>query len=79
MSLKGKIEIAITVIIMVLVVLFTNIISVENQSLLIQYPNLSYIPEFLNTDLFVEIVFLLFIFLFPFLILTNNNTKKRYR
>ena len=79
MSIKGKVEIAVVSITMILILLFTNIISSGKEGIVIQFPNLNYLTEFLNTDLFVEIVFLLFIFLFPFLILTNNNTKKRYR
>ena len=77
MNIRGKIEIGITIIIMILIVLFTNIISVANEGILIQEPNINFLPLFLNSDFFLTVVFLLFLILMPYLILKDNSGKKR--
>ena len=79
MNIRGKIEIGITIIIMILIVLFTNIISVGNQGILIQNPDISFLTEFLNTDMFFVIAILIFLFLFPFLILSEAKKSRGRR
>ena len=77
MNIRGKIEIGITIIIMILIVLFTNIISVGNQGILIQEPNINFLPLFLNSGFFLTVIFLLFLIIMPYLILKDNSGKKR--
>ena len=77
MNIRGKIEIGITIIIMILIVLFTNIISVDNQGILIQNPDINFLPVFLNSGFFLTVIFLLFLIIMPYLILKDNSGKKR--
>ena len=77
MNIRGKIEIGITIIIMILIVVFTNIISVDNQGILIQNPDINFLPLFLNSDFFLTVIFLLFLIIMPYLILKDNSGKKR--
>ena len=77
MNIRGKIEIGITIIIMILIVVFTNIISVDNQGILIQEPSINFLPVFLNSGFFLTVVFLLFLIIMPYLIVKDNSGKKR--
>ena len=77
MNIRGKIEIGITIIIMILIVVFTNIISVDNQGILIQEPSINFLPVFLNSGFFLTVVFLLFLIIMPYLIIKDNSGKKR--
>ena len=77
MNIRGKIEIGITIIIMILIVVFTNIISVDNQGILIQNPDINFLPVFLNSGFFLTVIFLLFLIIMPYLILKDNSGKKR--
>ena len=66
MNIRGKIEIGITIIIMILIVVFTNIISVDNQGILIQEPSINFLPVFLNSGFFLTVIFLLFLIIISF-------------
>ena len=79
MNIRGKIEIGITIIVMILIILFTNVISVSNEGILIQNPDISFLTEFLNTDMFFVIAILIFLFLFPFLILSEAKKSRGRR
>ena len=79
MNIRGKIEIGITIIVMVLIILFTNVISFANEIIIIQNPDISFLTEFLNTSMFFIISILIFLFLFPFLILSESKEKSRRR
>ena len=79
MNIRGKIEIGITIIVMILIILFTNVISVVNEGIVIQNPDISFLTEFLNTRMFSIISILIFLFLFPFLILSESKEKSRRR
>ena len=79
MNIRGKIEIGITIIVMILIVLFTNVISFANEIIIIQNPDISFLTEFLNTSMFFIISILIFLFLFPFLILSESKEKSRRR
>ena len=79
MNTRGKLEIGITIIIMILIILFTNVISFANEIIIIQNPDISFLTEFLNTSMFFIISILIFLFLFPFLILSESKEKSRRR
>ena len=79
MNIRGKIEIGITIIVVVLIILFTNVISFANEIIIIQNPDISFLTEFLNTSMFFIISILIFLFLFPFLILSESKEKSRRR
>ena len=79
MNIRGKIEIGITIIVMVLIILFTNVISFANEIIIIQNPDISFLTKFLNTSMFFIISILIFLFLFPFLILSESKEKSRRR
>ena len=77
MNIRGKIEIGITIIVMILIVLFTNVISVGNSRIIIQEPNINFLPLFLNSGFFLTVMFLLFLIIMPYLIIKDNSGKKR--
>ena len=73
----NKLLILLTIIGVSLLILFTNIVSVGNEGVILQFPNIAYLPNFLNSFLFVEIVFILFLFIFPVILFPKD--KKRHR
>ena len=77
MSIYKNIEYGIIGIIIILIVIFTDVISVGNSGIIIQEPNINFLPLFLNSDFFLTLVFLLFLILMPYLILKDNSGKKR--
>ena len=77
MSIYKNIEYGIIGIIIILIVIFTDVISVGNSGIIIQEPNINFLPLFLNSDFFLTVVFLLFLILMPYLILKDNSGKKR--
>ena len=77
MNIRGKIEIGITIIVMVLIILFTNVISFGNEVIIIQNPDINFLPVFLNSGFFLTVIFLLFLIIMPYLILKDNSGKKR--
>lgn len=77
MSIYKNIEYGIIGIIIILIVIFTDVISVGNTGIIIQEPNLNFLPLFLNSDFFLTVVFLLFLILMPYIILKDNSGKKR--
>ena len=72
-----KIKYIIIGIIVIIVVLFTNIVSQSSTGIIIQMPNLNYFVEFVNTDFFMEISFLMFLFILPYVILSSKTKGKR--
>ena len=77
MGIYKNIEYGIIGIIIILIVIFTDVISVGNSGIIIQEPNINFLPLFLNSDFFLTLVFLLFLILMPYLILKDNSGKKR--
>ena len=77
MSIYKNIEYGIIGIIIILIVIFTDVISVGNTGIIIQEPNINFLPLFLNSDFFLTVVFLLFLILMPYIILKDNSGKKR--
>ena len=77
MSIYKNIEYGIIGIIIILITIFTDVISVGNTGIIIQEPNLNFLPLFLNSDFFLTVVFLLFLIIMPYLILKDNSGKKR--
>lgn len=77
MSIYKNIEYGIIGIIIILIVIFTDVISVGNSGIIIQEPNINFLPLFLNSDFFLTVVFLLFLILMPYIILKDNSGKKR--
>ena len=77
MSIYKNIEYGIIGIIIILITIFTDVISVGNTGIIIQEPNINFLPLFLNSDFFLTLVFLLFLILMPYLILKDNSGKKR--
>ena len=77
MSIYKNIEYGIIGIIIILIVIFTDVISVRNTGIIIQEPNINFLPLFLNSDFFLTVVFLLFLILMPYIILKDNSGKKR--
>ena len=77
MNIRGKIEIGIIGIIIILITIFTDVISVGNTGIIIQEPSINFLPLFLNSDFFLTVVFLLFLILMPYIILKDNSGKKR--
>ncbi len=77
MSIYKNIEYGIIGIIIILIVIFTDVISVGNSGIIIQEPDINFLPLFLNSDFFLTVVFLLFLILMPYLILKDNSGKKR--
>ena len=77
MSIYKNIEYGIIGIIIILIVIFTDVISVGNSGIIIQEPNINFLPLFLNSDFFLTVVFLLFLIIMPYLILKDNSGKKR--
>ncbi len=77
MSIYKNIEYGIIGIIIILIVIFTDVISVGNSGIIIQEPNINFLPLFLNSDFFLTVIFLLFLIIMPYLILKDNSGKKR--
>ena len=77
MSIYKNIEYGIIGIIIILITIFTDVISVGNTGIIIQEPNVNFLPLFLNSDFFLTVVFLLFLILMPYIILKDNSGKKR--
>ena len=77
MNIRGKIEIGIIGIIIILITIFTDVISVGNTGIIIQEPNINFLPLFLNSGFFLTVIFLLFLIIMPYLILKDNSGKKR--
>ena len=77
MSIYKNIEYGIIGIIIILIVIFTDVISVGNSGIIIQEPNINFLPLFLNSDFFLTVIFLLFLILMPYIILKDNSGKKR--
>ena len=77
MSIYKNIEYGIIGIIIILIVIFTDVISVGNTGIIIQEPSINFLLLFLNSDFFLTLVFLLFLILMPYLILKDNSGKKR--
>ena len=77
MGIYKNIEYGIIGIIIILIVIFTDVISVGNTGIIIQEPNINFLPLFLNSDFFLTVVFLLFLILMPYIILKDNSGKKR--
>ena len=77
MSIYKNIEYGIIGIIIILITIFTDVISVGNTGIIIQEPNINFLPLFLNSDFFLTVVFLLFLILMPYIILKDNSGKKR--
>ena len=77
MSIYKNIEYGIIGIIIILIVIFTDVISIGNTGIIIQEPNINFLPLFLNSDFFLTVVFLLFLILMPYIILKDNSGKKR--
>ena len=77
MSIYKNIEYGIIGIIIILIVIFTDVISIGNTGIIIQEPSINFLPLFLNSDFFLTLVFLLFLILMPYLILKDNSGKKR--
>ena len=72
-----KIKYIIIGVIAIIVVLFTNVISQTSTGIIIQMPDLNYFVKFVNTNLFMEIAFLMFLFILPYVILTSKTKNKR--
>ena len=72
-----KIKYIIIGVILIIVILFTNVISQTPTGIIIQMPDLNYFVEFVNTNLFMEIAFLMFLFILPYVILTSKTKTKR--
>ena len=64
-------------IVIVVIIFFTNIIAIGTTGLIIQFPQIQFFPEFLNSMFFVEIIMLSFLIIMPYLILKDNSGKKR--
>jgi hypothetical protein len=62
-------------IVIVVIIFFTNIIAIGKTGLIIQFPQIQFFPEFLNSMFFVEIIMLSFLFLMPYILVMNG--KKR--
>lgn len=62
-------------IVIVVIIFFTNIIAIGTTGLIIQFPQIQFFPEFLNSMFFVEIIMLSFLFLMPYILVMNG--KKR--
>ena len=77
MSIYKNIEYGIIGIIIILITIFTDVISVGNSGIIIQEPNINFLPLFLNSDFFLTVIFLLFLIIMPYLILKDNSGKKR--
>ena len=77
MGIYKNIEYGIIGIIIILIVIFTDVISVGNSGIIIQEPNINFLPLFLNSDFFLTVIFLLFLIIMPYLILKDNSGKKR--
>ena len=77
MSIYKNIEYGIIGIIIILIVIFTDVISVGNSGIIIQEPNINFLPLFLNSDFFLTVIFLLFLIIMPYIILKDNSGKKR--
>ncbi len=77
MGIYKNIEYGIIGIIIILIVIFTDVISVGNTGIIIQEPNINFLPLFLNSDFFLTVIFLLFLIIMPYLILKDNSGKKR--
>ena len=77
MSIYKNIEYGIIGIIIILIVIFTDVISIGNTGIIIQEPSINFLPLFLNSDFFLTVVFLLFLILMPYIILKDNSGKKR--
>ena len=77
MSIYKNIEYGIIGIIIILIVIFTDVISIGNTGIIIQEPNINFLPLFLNSDFFLTVIFLLFLIIMPYLILKDNSGKKR--
>ena len=77
MNIRGKIEIGIIGIIIILITIFTDVISVGNTGIIIQEPNINFLPLFLNSGFFLTVIFLLFLIIMPYLIIKDNSGKKR--
>ena len=77
MNIRGKIEIGIIGIIIILITIFTDVISVGNTGIIIQEPSINFLPVFLNSGFFLTVMFLLFLIIMPYLIIKDNSGKKR--
>ena len=77
MSIYKNIEYGIIGIIIILITIFTDVISVGNTGIIIQEPNINFLPVFLNSGFFLTVIFLLFLILMPYIILKDNSGKKR--
>lgn len=59
-----------------LIILFTEIISFENYTLIVQFPDTNYFTYFINSYSFMFLSVIFFMFLFPYLLIKNNGKRR---